>query len=454
VPTSTEAASSVAPFDLERITAALGAAVHTPYAPPHVYPMSAPTFVSSPEAERPRPSGNRLGLYVHVPFCNYSCNFCFYARRIGDGRQEMERYVRALRRELAWVQPGTRLTQLYMGGGTPTALPADLLDDLLTAVFERLTPEAGEAAAVHTVESSPESVTPEHLDVLARHGIGRVSMGIQSLDDGVLKRVNRRHSASEALEACARLVASGRLVNIDLIYGLPGQSEEIFRRDFETVAGRGVHSVTAYNLRVNERTAVAQDIGPEDQLDLSRLVRWRALVQRTAAELGFVQKTWHTFERPSGTGPRFEDNTGKGDQFGIGVSARSRLNQTIFRNHASLPVYIERVEAGRSPVEEVFRLEDEDRKIRFVAHSLGLGKPLRRQAYEQTFGKPFDDDFREPLERMRNVDLVADDGDTVCLTDTGRLFYDLVTLAFYPERIKEWLGERHAAAVMRRGRAE
>jgi oxygen-independent coproporphyrinogen-3 oxidase len=442
--------SEPTPRELERIAAVLGTAVHIPYAPPHVYPMSAPAFVSSPEAERHRPAGNHLGLYVHIPFCNYACNFCFYAKKVGDQRPDMERYVRALRRELEWVQPATFLTQLFMGGGTPTALPADLLDDVLAAIFERFQPQGSD---IHTVESSPESVTADHLAVLDRWGIGRVSMGVQTLNEQVLDRVNRRHGAAEALEACDRLVASGRLVNIDLIYGLPGQSQEMFRRDFETLAARGIHSLTAYNLRINERTPVVQEIGAGEQLDLARLVSWRVFVQRTAAELGFVPKTWHTFERP-GAASRFQDRTGKGDQFGIGQSARSRLGEVVYRNHASLPVYLERIESGKSPVEEVFQLGEEARKIRFVGQSLGVGKPLERRAYAQTFGCAFDDDFAEPLGRLASADLVADTGDAVSLTPTGRLVYDFVTLAFYPRRIQNWLGERHVAAQARRKRVE
>jgi oxygen-independent coproporphyrinogen-3 oxidase len=436
-------------IDLERISGALGPAVHTPYAPPHVYPMSAPAFVQEPEAIRPRPVGDRIGLYVHIPFCNYSCNFCFYARRIGDPRQDMDRYVSALQRELEWVEPGMRLTQLYMGGGTPTALPADLLDSVLTAVFERMKPDG---PAVHTVESSPESITDEHLQVLKKHGIGRVSMGIQTLDQAVLDRVNRQHGADQALVACDRLVASGLLVNIDLIYGLPGQSHESFRQDFSTLAGRGIHTLTAYNLRVNERTPISVSLESDDQLDLARLIEWRALVQQTVAEAGFVAKTWHTFERPGESVRRFQDDTGKGDQFGVGQSARSRLGQTIYRNHTSLPAYLERMEAGKSPVEEVFRLGREDSKIRFVAQSLGVGKPLMRAAYEETFGEAFDDDFGEPLARLRGADLVKDDGESIRLSETGQLVHDLVTLAFYPRRIQEWLEDKYAAAQTRRTR--
>jgi oxygen-independent coproporphyrinogen-3 oxidase len=303
---------------------------------------------------------------------------------------------------------------------------------------------------IHTVESSPESLTAEHLAVFAARGIGRVSMGIQTLSDEVLARVNRQHGGSDALRACERLVASGLIVNIDLIYGLPGQTEAMFRHDFAAVAQCGVHSVTAYNLRVNERTSIVQTMGSDDQLSLARLVHWRAFVQATAAELGFVQKTWHTFQRPSDAARRYEDKTGAGNQLGVGLSARSRLGAVIYRNHASQPVYCDRIETGRSPVEETFQLAEEGRKIRFIAQSIGVGKPLEREPYRQAFGPSIDDDYGEALRRLGSVGLITDTGPAIELTPMGRLFYDLVTLAFYPRHIKDWLHARHTAAQARR----
>jgi oxygen-independent coproporphyrinogen-3 oxidase len=182
---------------------------------------------------------------------------------------------------------------------------------------------------------------------------------------------------------------------------------------------------------------------------MARLIRWRQVVRETAARAGFVRKSWHSFHRPVPAATRFEDGTGSGDQFGIGLSARSRLGHTIYRNHSSISTYLERVEAGRSPVEEVFALSEEDRKIRFIGHTLGVGKPLDREVYRQRFGTSFDDDFAEPLQRLGEADLLTDDGRTIDLSPTGELVFDLVTLAFYPRRIKDWLEERHALAQRR-----
>jgi oxygen-independent coproporphyrinogen-3 oxidase len=431
-------------IDLDRVGRVLQPPATVLYAPPHVFPMSTPDFATAPEARRPTPSGSPLALYLHVPYCRYACNFCFYVKRIGAGRDEMERYVRALQREFEAIPAGTPLNQLFVGGGTPTALPPDLFDAALEAALGRMDRST---ESIHTVECSPETVTPEHVAVLARHGIPRVSMGVQSVNDAVLDNVHRRHTGRDALEACERLVASGLMVNVDLIYGLPGQTEKTFRDDFEAVVGTGVHCLNIYNLRVNESTPVMRTLQDDERLELANLLSWRALVKRLAEEFGYRQTQWQRFLRKD---LEFELNLTSDNLFAAGVSARSFLDGTIYRNHTGSKEYVERIEAGRSPVEEIFRLDGETRKTYHVSRTLGAGKPLNRQAYEREFGCSFDRDHGDTCERLAAAGLVTDVDGSVSMTEAGKLVWDLVTLAFYPRHLQEWLKERHALAVARR----
>ncbi|MGQ0635974.1 MAG: coproporphyrinogen-III oxidase family protein [Planctomycetaceae bacterium] len=437
-------------LDFQRIAAAVGPSPGVAYAAAHAYPASAPAYTESPCAERDRVHSDALRLYVHVPYCNYRCTFCFFAVRIGARHQEMERYVRALRRELEWADAGTPLSQLFVGGGTPTALPPDLLDEMLSAIFERL---PSEGTNVHVVEASPESITADHVDVLRRRGIGRVSMGTQSLEENVLNDVHRRHTALQTLEACDLVVGSGLILNIDLIYGLPGQTYDSFRRDFSAIAKRGVQSVTVYDLRLNEQTPVARRLADEERLELERLVRWRLVVMQTAADLGFTQTRWHTFKRLDTIASRHKraphhDHSGNGYQLGIGMSARSHLGATVYRNHERIPKYLERIEAGRSPVEHVIRLGDDDCRTLYVAHTLGDGKPLDSADYERVFGNSIDDDFGEPLFRLREGGLIEDDNGILRLSEIGRMVHDRLTFNFYPKRVLNWLSERRPAGGM------
>ncbi len=426
------------------IAEALGAVPEVAYAAAHVYPWAAPAFARTPGLVRPRLPVDRLRLYVHVPFCNYACTYCFYAIRVGAGREAMERYLTALARELEWAEAGTPLDQLFVGGGTPTALPPDLLARLLGSVFAR-TPSRG--TEVHTVEASPETLTAPHLTVLREGGVGRVSMGIQTLDHAVLDGVHRRHSARQALEACDLLAASGLLVNVDLIYGLPGQTEEGFRRDLEAVVARGVHSVTLYHLRLNERTPVARALADHERLGLTRLMRWRAFVASAATALGLRQTRWHTWRRADGPALRHRraphfDPGGKGYQLGIGMSARSHLGYTIYRNHEALETWMGRVLGGESPVEQSFAMDAADRKAQFVARSLGDGRPLARPDYAAAFGAPIEADYGEVVRRLVGAGLVEDDGATLALSELGRLVHDHVTVCFYPPRAQRWLLDR------------
>jgi oxygen-independent coproporphyrinogen-3 oxidase len=331
-----------------------------------------------------------------------------------------------------------------MGGGTPTALPADLLDDLLATIARRM---PYDNSGVHTVETSPESMSEDHLDALRRHGVGRVSMGVQTLQDGVLDEVKRGHGQELALDTCRRVIDAGLIMNIDLMYGLPGQEHADFIRDFQLVADAGVHAVTAYNLRINEMTSVQRSLQSHERFDLQRLMGWRELVKETARQHGYTQTRWHTFKKLDSVAARHErlpvsGDDMKGYQLGVGMSARSSLGHTLYRNHGKLQTYIERIEKGVSPVEEYIPLNLEDLKTQFIARNLGDGKGLALAEYQRVFDSDFQEDFASTLHRLGEAGLISLEGPLLVMTETGKLVYDLVMLSFYPEHAKRWLRER------------
>jgi oxygen-independent coproporphyrinogen-3 oxidase len=432
----------------EHMREALGAIRKVAFGPPHIYPMSAPRFQPSPGLERPGPIRGGIKLYVHIPFCNYACSFCFYAKRVGVEDATMERYVHAVVRELEIVEAGTQLAELFVGGGTPTTLPPRLLDHLLSGIGERLITGAG---AIHTVEASPESLSDAHLDVLQSHSIGRMSMGIQSLDEHVLEGVRRRHTPGDALAAAGRILDRGFLLNCDLIYGLPGYSEEMFRADFEALVGAGIHSITVYNLRVNRQTPVAGLLEAGGPLDLAGLLRWRRFIDAVAADLGFIQTRWHTYKRPSRESLRHAraasaSEGGDGCQLGVGASARSHLGHTIYRNHSHPATYADRITRCVSPVEDVLHLGPGDLKAMHVARTLGDGRALHLSTYADHFGTRFECEFASVLERMIAAGLIGMDEAEVRLTDSGRMVHDLIAEQFYPADAREWLDRQQVGS--------
>ncbi|MEM1111210.1 MAG: coproporphyrinogen-III oxidase family protein [Pseudomonadota bacterium] len=429
---------------LKRIARALESTPTAAYTAPHDYPHGAPIFQHSPRLERERVDSEVMRLYLHIPFCNYACSFCCYAKRVGVDRDRMARYVQAVKKELEWVRPGTRVNQFFMGGGTPTVLPADLLDELLAAIRQRM---PYDHSGVHTVETSPESMTPEHLEVLLKRGVGRVSMGIQSLEDDVLDAVKRGHSQDLAVNTCRAVIEAGFIMNVDLMYGLPGQSHEDFARDFQRIAEVGVPAVTAYSLRLNEMTSVQNTLQTHERFDLQGLMAWRETVKDTAAQWGYTQTRWHTFKKLDSVAARHErlpiaGDDMSGNQLGVGMSARSSLGHTLYRNHSKMNTYQQRVEEGHSPVEEHIPLGPEDLRTQFIARSLGDGKGLDANEYTRVFGSEFDADFNEVVGQLGEAELLQRDGAIISMTETGKLIYDLVMLSFYPAHAKRWLRQR------------
>jgi oxygen-independent coproporphyrinogen-3 oxidase len=203
-----------------------------------------------------------LGLYVHVPFCVQRCQYCYYLS-YDDRFREMDRYLQALEREieLAASMPAVRgrpLRFLYFGGGTPSVVPAGKLERLM----QRLEKAFGRAADCETTfECAPKSVTPAKLRVLRDRGVNRLSLGVQQLDDDVLQANGRLHLVEDVLRAWDAVRETGfEVVNLDLIVGLVGQTDDSFLAGLERVIELGPESVTLYQLEIPLNTPLYRSI--------------------------------------------------------------------------------------------------------------------------------------------------------------------------------------------------
>lgn len=227
------------------------------------------------------------GLYIHIPFCRSKCIYCdFYSTPAGLGGARAVAVARGIVtewkarcRQLPHPSPDT----VYIGGGTPSALPAAMLAGIISEIDLSRTRE-------FTVEANPEDVTLEWASAMAAAGVNRVSMGVQSLDDEVLRRIGRRHTGRRAREAVDILREAG-ITNIscDLIYGLPGQSNEDWERDLLQLTSWPVTHLSAYSLTFTPGTrlylmARRGELTPISDDDA--VTRFNAL-RRIAAEAGF-----------------------------------------------------------------------------------------------------------------------------------------------------------------------
>ncbi|MCI6638274.1 MAG: radical SAM family heme chaperone HemW [Bilifractor sp.] len=193
-----------------------------------------------------------MELYIHIPFCAKKCGYCDFPSFPAEGKLQ-KRYVEALLREIrSFSGMEQRVSSIYIGGGTPSILPAECIGEILSAVGESFSVEEG---AEISMEANPGTVQPGSLSLYRRAGVNRLSLGCQSADNAELKRLGRIHSFEEFRESFAYAREAGFAnINVDLMSGLPGQTEDSWERSLSKIASLGPEHISAYSLIIEEGT--------------------------------------------------------------------------------------------------------------------------------------------------------------------------------------------------------
>ncbi len=305
-------------------------------------------------------------LYVHVPFCAHRCGYCDFVTVTGH-EDLRARYVDALAAELAGadVAPDT----VFVGGGTPSILADRDLARLLAAL-----PAASEV----TVECNPETVTPQKAQVLVEGGVTRVSLGAQSFRPHLLDVLERRALPDQIAAGVRVLRAAGiESLNLDLIFGVPGQREGDLRADLDELLALEPDHVSAYELEAKPGTRFTHRHGLELERQAEAMEVYYEQVVAAVRAAGYRWYETANFCRP---GHECRHNLGYWlghDYLGIGVGAVSTVGLERRRNRPGLRGYLEAVEAGRRPPADVEHLTPAERGMERLMLGLRLDTPLR-----------------------------------------------------------------------------
>lgn len=373
---------------------------------------------SSPSPEEGR------GVYVHVPFCVHRCGYCDFVTYAG--RDEARNpYVEALLAEAA-RRGGGRLETAFFGGGTPTHLGAARLARLVEGVLGCF--DVAPDAEV-TCEANPESFTPEVADALVAAGVGRVSLGVQSLVDAELEVMERAHDAAGAARAVevARRAGIPR-ISLDLIYGLPGQDLASFRRSLEGALALEPGHLSLYALSLEPGAPWTRErpmhVGWEPDDDLQAEMMDLALARLRRA--GFEAYEISNFARPGEESRHNLRYWRSQPVLGLGVGAWGLEAGVRTRNAASLEAYLEDQRASRGPF-EVEHLDPEARRREAVVMRLRLAEGVAR---DQLGEGPEGAELAAALDRHVSHGLVeiGESGGTRVykLTDRGRMLANTV----------------------------
>lgn len=389
-----------------------------------------------------------ISLYVHLPFCQERCTFCGCHVIITRKPGVSQRYLDYLEREIdlvaARLPHRRRVNQLHWGGGTPTYHGVPEMRELMDSIRSHFEILPGAEVAI---EVDPRVTTPEQIDFLRDAGFNRLSMGIQDFTPEVQAAIARNQGYEETIalyEHCRR--AGFDSINVDLIYGLPMQTIEMFAKNLDQIVAMRPDRVAVYSfayvpwIRGNQKKADPATLPPPE-------IKFELFGQAMAAflEAGYHQIGMDHFALPEDemsiaqTEGRLHRNfmgytvMPAADQIGLGVSSIGDLRGAFAQNHKKLSTYYAAIDAGRLPVERGYVLDEDDKLRRHVISSLMCNFILDIASVEARFGIDFAARFAREIEELAEPighGFVEVDAAAIRVTEMGRLFVRNICMVF------------------------
>lgn len=384
-------------------------------------------------------SDEPLGIYVHIPFCHKKCDYCYYLSYVGASYDAVNQYLERLVQEMALYAnrpavAGRPVSFVYFGGGTPSLLTADQVRSLATGL-KQIVPWTGVKEV--TFECAPRSVRRELLEELLGLGVTRLSMGVQSFDDALLKLNGRVHLAEDVLRAYTTIQRVGfNWVNLDLMVGLLGETSEKWQDSVHRVIELSPDSVTIYQTEIPYNTRLYENLntGCAPALPLS----WDLKRQRLDDAFEQLEQAGYTIvngyaavKNPARHRFLYQEHLWHGgDMLGLGVAAFSYFQGVHFQNHVTLDRYEEHVEQERLPLKRAFHLSDWDQLVREFILQLKCGE-VSAAAFQKRFGVDIIKVFWRPLQSLAEEGLATYSKHGVWLTRKGLLRVDALLPSFY-----------------------
>jgi oxygen-independent coproporphyrinogen III oxidase len=394
-----------------------------------------------------KPAPAPLSLYFHIPFCESLCLYCGCNVVINKRHEAASPYLAHLKREIdlvsAEVDRTRKVEQLHWGGGTPTYLSPEQVQDLYTYIEKRFSLSS---AAEISIEVDPRVTTEEHCRVLRRSGFNRISMGIQDFDPLVQKTIHRVQPFEDTRRLYDYCRAIGfESINIDLIYGLPHQTAESFSDTVDKIITMNPDRIAVFSYAhvpwMKKQQGSFARFLPEG------LEKFRIFTHaiRRLTEGGYRYIGLDHFARPEDEICRAQDNrtlhrnfqgytTKAGcDLYAMGVSSISGLEDAYAQNWRDLPNYYESIAVGRWPTMRGMRVTSEDKLRRSVINRILCHTVVVKSEVERDFGIVFDEHFAGELGLLRELerdDLVRLDNDRIEVAPLGRIFIRNVAMMF------------------------
>ncbi|WP_336635751.1 radical SAM family heme chaperone HemW [Lysinibacillus fusiformis] len=364
------------------------------------------------------------GVYIHIPFCHQICNYCDF-NKFYFKNQPVDEYIEALGKEMALAtqknpESFRHIETIFLGGGTPTALSPQQLDKLLTLIRTYIPMNS---VTEFTSEANPDELSAEKLQVLFEGGVNRLSMGVQSFDQGLLQKIGRTHSNEHVYETIALAKKIGfQNISIDLMYGLPGQTMAQWKDSLEKALALDLPHFSAYSLIVEPKTifynqyAKGKLLLPTEDLEADM---YDVLMQQMELH-GLQQYEISNFAK-SGYHSEHNKIYWDNDEYaGFGAGAHGYLAGVRYSNHGPLKKYMETVFAGELPIVHEHEVSQAEKREEQMFLGLRKTEGVKHKIYEEKLMVPVVAHYDSVLKELVSKGLLEHDDVGVRLTRKGR----------------------------------
>ena len=375
------------------------------------------------EAKKP------LELYIHIPFCVKKCDYCDFLSGPA-GKERQQEYFQALEREIAAVPDFSdrEITTVFIGGGTPSVPDPSLVGEMLDQIRNKffMAPDAE-----ITIEANPGTLYKEKLQEYRKHGVNRLSLGLQSPQNRELKILGRIHTWEEFLESFFMAREAGfSNINIDLMSAIPDQTYEGWIHNLRTVAGLDPEHISAYSLIIEEGTPFAsRTLNLPDEDAEYNMYEATAQILR---EYGFEQYEISNYAKK---GRECRHNVGywiRQDYLGFGLGASSLYGKERFANTQDMKKYLENSRTPEKIREKEPPLTREDEMAEFMFLGLRMTRGISKAEFERQFGSEIDAIYGDVLRKYKSMGLLLEENGRIFLSRDGIHVSNSVMADFLP----------------------
>lgn len=359
-----------------------------------------------------------LGLYIHIPFCDKICNYCDFTAFQGANSKVSE-YVKALKKEIHLKgQKDFLIDSIFIGGGTPSFILGEYIFEILEEVRKNFT--VLENIEI-TIETNPKTFDEKKLLIYKKSKINRLSIGVQSFNDKILRELGRNHSSKEALESIELVKKFDFDINLDLIFGYQSQTVEDILYDLEMVKKINPEHISYYALIIEEKTKFKslQNAGKLKFLDEDVERKMYHLIVKNLEKTGLKQYEVSNFAKYGKQSVHNKKYWNCKEYLGVGISSHSYLNDERFSNTVNLTKYISELQSGNIPIDFSEKLDIFTKKFEYIIMNMRLKEGFLISDYNKIFDANFLKENKKVVEKAVENNIVEINENRIYFTQKG-----------------------------------